>query len=206
MQWTVNYIGDVVEREVAELPTEIQAKLLRIIGMIEELGLAAARALCETSRQGALGDADDRSRRHRAGHLCDGIGPARRHRPRFSKENAKDAAQRTRVGSEADGAGDMSNTIPFSKISDEWRKDPEFMREYEALEEEFALATALIKARADAGLTQEQLAERMGTTQSAVARLEGGRSRPSTTTLAKVAKATGTRLRVSFEAVEARAR
>ena len=89
--------------------------------------------------------------------------------------------------------------IPLSKLSDEWFKNPEFVREYDALEEEFTLATALIKARADAGLTQEELARRMGTTQSAIARLEGGKSRPSTMTLAKVAKATGTRLRVSLE-------
>jgi ribosome-binding protein aMBF1 (putative translation factor) len=95
----------------------------------------------------------------------------------------------------------MTKTIPLSKLSDEWFKDPEFVREYDALEEEFALAAALIKARADADLTQEQLAARMGTTQSAIARLESGRSRPSTATLAKFAKATGTRLRVSFERV-----
>ncbi len=95
----------------------------------------------------------------------------------------------------------MNEMIPFEKIAAKWRKDPEFMREYDALEEEFALATALIKARADAGLTQEQLAARMGTTQSVIARLEGGKARPSTTTLAKLAKATGTRLRVSFERV-----
>ncbi len=95
----------------------------------------------------------------------------------------------------------MTKTIPLSKLSDEWFKDPEFVREYEALEEEFALARALIGARANAGLTQEEVAQRMGTTQSVIARLEGGRSKPSTTTLAKFAKATGTRLRVSFEAV-----
>ena len=95
----------------------------------------------------------------------------------------------------------MTKTIPLSKLSDEWFKDPEFVREYDALEEEFALANALIAARANSGLTQEEIAQRMGTTQSAVARLEGGRSRPSTTTLAKFAKATGTKLRVSFEAV-----
>ena len=95
----------------------------------------------------------------------------------------------------------MSKTIPLSKLSKEWFKDPEFVREYEALEEEFALANALIKARADAGLTREELARRMGTTQSAIAGLECGKARPSTTTLAKVAKATGTRLRVSFEVV-----
>jgi ribosome-binding protein aMBF1 (putative translation factor) len=95
----------------------------------------------------------------------------------------------------------MSDTIPFSEISNKWFQNPNFVREYEALEEEFTLATALIMARSEAGLTQEELAKRMGTTQSAVARLEGGKSRPSTTTLAKFAKATGTRLRVSFERV-----
>ncbi|MXP41982.1 helix-turn-helix domain-containing protein [Altererythrobacter soli] len=70
---------------------------------------------------------------------------------------------------------------------------PEFVREYEALEEEFALASAVIGARAHAGLTQEELAERLGTSQSAIARLESGRSRPSATTLAKLAAATGTK-------------
>ena len=95
----------------------------------------------------------------------------------------------------------MSKTIPMEKLFAEWRKDPEYMREYEALEAEFALARALIGARAEAGLTQAELAARMGTTQSAIARMEGGKGRPSTTTLAKVAAATGTRLRVSFERV-----
>lgn len=89
-------------------------------------------------------------------------------------------------------------TIPAERVFAEWRKDPEYVREYEALEEEFALAGAVIGARAHAGLTQEQLAQRMGTSQSAIARLESGRSRPSTTTLAKLAAATGTKLRVSF--------
>jgi ribosome-binding protein aMBF1 (putative translation factor) len=88
--------------------------------------------------------------------------------------------------------------IPAKVLFDEWRKDPEYVAAYDALEEEFALASALIGARAHAGLTQEELAERMGTSQSAIARLESGRSRPSTTTLAKLAAATGTKLRVSF--------
>lgn len=89
--------------------------------------------------------------------------------------------------------------IPFSEVRKEWFKNPEFVREYDALEEEFALASAVIGARAHAGLTQGELAERMGTSQSAIARLESGRSRPSTTTLAKLAAATGTKLRVRFE-------
>ncbi|MBL26204.1 MAG: transcriptional regulator [Rhodospirillaceae bacterium] len=81
----------------------------------------------------------------------------------------------------------------------EWRQDPEYRAEYEALEEEFAVAAAVIAARTHARLTQEQLASRMGTTQSAIARLESGRSKPSTTTLAKIAEATGTRLKIAFE-------
>jgi ribosome-binding protein aMBF1 (putative translation factor) len=76
--------------------------------------------------------------------------------------------------------------------------------EYEALEEEFSLAAALIEARARAGLTQEQVAQRMKTTQAVIARLEGGGSMPSTRTLEKYAKATGTRLRISFEPEGAR--
>ncbi len=95
----------------------------------------------------------------------------------------------------------MNKMIPIEKLFAKWHEDPEYVREYEALEEEFALARALIEARANAGLTQEEVAQRMGTTQSVVARLEGGRSKPSTSTLAKFAKATGTRLRVSFETV-----
>jgi ribosome-binding protein aMBF1 (putative translation factor) len=82
---------------------------------------------------------------------------------------------------------------------EEWRKDPEFVAAYDALEEEFALAEALIKARAQASMTQEDVAKAMGTTQAAVARLESGRSMPSTRTLQRFADATGTKLRISFE-------
>src|SRR5580658_8761189 len=67
------------------------------------------------------------------------------------------------------------------------------------IEPEFALARAVIDARVTAGLTQEQLAQRMDTTQSVIARLESGRTRPSTQTLERLASATGTRLRISFE-------
>ncbi len=79
-----------------------------------------------------------------------------------------------------------------------WMKNPKYRREYEALKEEFSLAAALIEARARAGLTQEQVARRMKTTQAVIARLEGGGSMSSTRTLEKYAKATGTRLKISF--------
>lgn len=80
-----------------------------------------------------------------------------------------------------------------------WMNDPDYRQAYDALEEEFTLARALIEARLKAGLTQEQLAQRMETTQSAIARLEKGKAMPSGRTLTRFAKATGTRLKISFE-------
>jgi ribosome-binding protein aMBF1 (putative translation factor) len=68
-----------------------------------------------------------------------------------------------------------------------------------ALEEEFVLASAVMDVRGRAGLTQKELARRMGTTQPVVARLESGRTRPSMRTLERLAKATGSRLLISFE-------
>ena len=91
--------------------------------------------------------------------------------------------------------------IPAKVLFDEWRKDPEYVAAYHALEEEFALANALIGARAHAGLTQEELAERMGTSQSAIARLESGRGRPATTPPAHLPPAPGTEPTVSVEPV-----
>lgn len=86
------------------------------------------------------------------------------------------------------------------ELHDEWMKAPDYREAYAALDPEFALARALIAARVRAGLTQEQVASRMKTTQSVVARLESGRVRPSTKTLERFAEATGTRLRIEFEA------
>ena len=80
-----------------------------------------------------------------------------------------------------------------------WRKDPAFRAEYDALGEEFALAAALIDARALADLTQEEVARRMETSQAYVAKMEGGRINPSVKTLKRFAEATGTRLKISFE-------
>ena len=77
--------------------------------------------------------------------------------------------------------------------------NPEARAEYEAQAPEFDLAGELIAARARAGLTQSELAERMHTTQSTIARLESGRALPSMRTLARFAEATGSRTVVRLE-------
>jgi ribosome-binding protein aMBF1 (putative translation factor) len=98
----------------------------------------------------------------------------------------------------------MSKMIPVEESFAEWRKDPTSVEAYDALEDEFSLAAALIEARARAGLTQQQLADRMHTTQAVIARLESGRVKPSTRTLERLAVATGMRLRISFEPMPAK--
>ena len=85
-----------------------------------------------------------------------------------------------------------------------WMKDARYRKDYDALEEEFALMAEVAKARARAGLSQAELAKRMKTTQSTIARLESGRGLPSTRTLGRFAKATGHRLKISFEPVRKR--
>lgn len=67
------------------------------------------------------------------------------------------------------------------------------------LDVERALAEAIVNARGRAGLTQEEVAQRMQTTQSNIARLEAGRTVPSTRTLKKFAAAIGARLSITFE-------
>jgi ribosome-binding protein aMBF1 (putative translation factor) len=92
--------------------------------------------------------------------------------------------------------------MAMSKVSDlhsKWLKSREYRKAHEELALEFELARAVIEARTSAGLTQEQLARRMDTTQSVIARLESGRTHPSTQTLERLAAAMGTRLRISFE-------
>ena len=80
-----------------------------------------------------------------------------------------------------------------------WSRDPEYRAAYDRLGPEFDLARALVEARTRAGFTQAELAKRMETTQSVVARLESGRMYPSIRTLERVALATGTRLRIVFD-------
>ena len=95
----------------------------------------------------------------------------------------------------------MTRVVDMHK---KWMKQPKYRKAYEALQEEFALASAIIDLRSRAGLTQKELARKMRTTQPVVARLESGRTRPSMRTLERLAEATGSRLLISFEPMVAK--
>lgn len=77
-------------------------------------------------------------------------------------------------------------------------KDPEFAAAYAEADAEYSVIEAMIAARTAAGLTQAEVAARAGTTQSAIARLEGGSVSPTVETLRKYAKAVGKRLKVEM--------
>ena len=75
---------------------------------------------------------------------------------------------------------------------------PEFAAAYAVADVEFSVIEAMIRARTAAGLTQGEVAARAGTTQSAIARLEGGGVSPTIETLRKYAAAVGKWLRVEM--------
>ena len=77
-------------------------------------------------------------------------------------------------------------------------ENPEVRAEYEAMAPEFEISEALIGARQRAGLSQAEVARKMGTTQSVVARLESGRFLPSTASLTRYAAATNSHLHIDL--------
>jgi DNA-binding XRE family transcriptional regulator len=87
----------------------------------------------------------------------------------------------------------------LKQLKSDWMTDASTRSEYLALADEFNMARELVAARTRAGLTQAEVAERMGTTQSVVARLEGGKRQPSLRTVQRYAQAIGCRATVKLE-------
>ena len=82
-----------------------------------------------------------------------------------------------------------------------WMKSPEYQTAFNEMTPGFELARTLIQARVEAGLTQKQVAAKMKTPLTAVARLESGRGKPSTTSLECYASVVGKRVTISLEPV-----
>jgi DNA-binding transcriptional regulator YiaG len=87
-------------------------------------------------------------------------------------------------------------TIPYEAFKAKALANPEVRAEYEALAPEFEISAELLQARLRAGLSQTELARRMHTSQSTIARLESGQTLPSTKTLLRYARATGSKIQV----------
>src|SRR6476661_5791344 len=94
----------------------------------------------------------------------------------FREEDAEDTAPGNRVGPKK-GKGSAMTSV--SDLHKKWMEQPDYAKAYDELETEFALAREMIEARTRAGLTQDELASRMETSRTVIARLESGRSLPS---------------------------
>jgi DNA-binding XRE family transcriptional regulator len=97
----------------------------------------------------------------------------------------------------------MKKNIPTKthrQMVAEWKRDPEFKAAYDELETEYVLLRELLQARQRAGLTQAEVAMKMGTKAPAVTRLETAlsddRQSPTLATLKKYARAVGCKLEV----------
>ncbi len=89
-------------------------------------------------------------------------------------------------------------TIPFEEVKREWLQNPEFKRIYDEMEPAYQIA----RLRIMSGLTQQQLAELVGTSQSSIARLESGRELPRLSFLRRVVEAMGGTVTVTITAGE----
>ena len=86
----------------------------------------------------------------------------------------------------------------YQQFKKQLLKDKEIKKAYEKLEPEFKIIKMIIQKRIEKGLTQKQLAQRIGTKQSAISRLESGNYNPSIYFLQKVSEALGAKLKISL--------
>ena len=88
--------------------------------------------------------------------------------------------------------------MSLDELKQEAFKNPHFKKEYDALEDEFQFIATLLTMRQKAGLTQDLLAEKMGTTKRSIIRLESGSGNPGWKTLQKYAHACGFKIQLQY--------
>ena len=159
MAWTVEFLDDTALAELEAMPADIKARFARIVDLIEGHGLERVGEPHIKHLQGKLWEMRMKGRDGIARSLYVTATGRRGRGAELRQEDAEDPASGDQSGPRTGEGGRMSRKfIPAKSAIAEWRKDPAFTREYEALADEFALATQLIEARARAGLTQAQLA------------------------------------------------
>ncbi len=91
------------------------------------------------------------------------------------------------------------DTVSFDELHKEWMKDPAYRQAYKGLYTEFQIARQIIEARVKKSISQEELAEKVGTGQAVISRLEGARSKPSISLLQRVARALETKFEITIQ-------
>lgn len=86
----------------------------------------------------------------------------------------------------------------FKKYLNKQLENPEFKKEWDALEPEFNMIQAMIDARKNCNMTQKELAERTGIDQSDISKIETGNANPSLSTLKRLAEGMDMVLRLEF--------
>lgn len=86
----------------------------------------------------------------------------------------------------------------FDRYLEKQLQDPAFKKEWDALEPERALMRAIVKARAETGVTQQELAKRTGIPQANISRIEQGNANPTLKMLNRIAKGMGKKLYIEF--------
>ena len=86
----------------------------------------------------------------------------------------------------------------LQELTNELMQDPEFKKEYEALQPEMDITRAILDARIDAGMTQLELSEKSGISQADISRLEKGTRNPSIALLKRLAEAMDSTLKIEF--------
>jgi len=89
-------------------------------------------------------------------------------------------------------------SVTYKQLKQKWMLNPKFKKTYEDLEPEYAITMGIMMKRIEKNISQKEFARRLGTSQSAVARLESGTYNPSLKFLKRVAKALGSELKISL--------
>ena len=93
----------------------------------------------------------------------------------------------------------MAQLKAYKDVKKRFLADPEFRKEYEALGPEFELIESIIKRRAELEMTQKELADKLGTGQAVISRLESGNANPTLASLAEIAEALDADLRIELK-------
>jgi len=188
--WSVTFYSERVESDILDLAPGFVARFIRYAERMEafgpDLGMPHTRAmgvrLVRTPDQGRG--------RNCAGVLLHGRRPTHRDSSPVREEDRQNTAQGTRDRAPTNEGSHMSTLKQFKRRA---LARPEVKAAYDASADEFAFLDEVLRARAEAGLTQAEVAARIGTTQSAIARLESAEPKhsPSIATLQRYAKALG---------------